>query len=540
MSKHIICCGGVISGTGKGVSAASIGLLLKLRGHSVQLIKFDPYLNINAGILAPREHGECFLCDDGSETDLDLGHYERIAGVTVGKENIYTSGTLYQELVTEQEEGKWLGQTLQINPHVMQKIHDRLDKLAEGTDIIISEIGGTVGDAESDAFYKTARQLQNQHPGDVLVVMVAPILWVETIKEFKTKPLQRSVQDLMAYGINPDILLCRVDRPVPEKILQKVSDLSGIPREAVFDAPDVKSIYQVPIEFYNRHLDDLIADKFRLKRGGCRIHKYREHVEKYVNNNLEVVNIGIFGKYDNCDEAYMSLKEALVHAGLNNDVKVNIVWAKAETLEAYKDMRGLSTLFQNLHGVIIPGGFDARGVEGKIKAIRYVREKQIPFLGICLGLQCSVIEFARNVCNMEGANSMEFDPETKHPVIHYVEGQEKLTKKSGTMRLGAYDCDLDKNSKTYELYRKLRISERHRHRYEVNPEYIERFKEKGYRVVGKTPEVGLVEIMELDNHPFFVATQAHPEFKSKLLEPAPLFDGLVKAAINLKRNQEEQ
>lgn len=534
MAKHIIVAGGVISGTGKGVSAASIGLLLKLRGHSVQIIKFDPYLNINAGILAPREHGECFLCDDGSETDLDLGHYERIAGITVSNKNIYTSGTLYQELVEEQEQGKWLGQTLQINPHVMQKIKSRLDDLGKDADIVISEIGGTVGDAESDAFYKTTRQLQREYNGDVLVVMVAPILWVETIKEFKTKPLQRSMQDLLSYGISPDILFCRVDRPVPEKLLKKVSNLCGVPREAVFDAPDVRTIYEVPIEFYNRHVDDLIADKLRLKRSGCRIHKYREHVEKYVNNDLPVVNIGIFGKYDNCDEAYMSLKEALLHAGLANDVKVKIKWVKAEELEQYKDMRGVRTFFDDLDGIIVPGGFDSRGAEGKIKAIRYVREKGVPFLGICLGLQCAVIEFARNVLGWEDANSLEFDKSTEHPVINFVEGQEGLKKKSGTMRLGAYDCELAKDSLAHNLYGKKTISERHRHRYEVNSEYAEELEKKGMKMTGVNPESGLVEMVEIPEHPFFVATQAHPEFKSKLLEPAPLFDGLVKAAIARK------
>lgn len=534
MAKHIIVAGGVISGTGKGVSAASIGLLLKQRGHSVQIIKFDPYLNINAGILAPREHGECFLCDDGSETDLDLGHYERIAGITVSNKNIYTSGTLYQELVGEQEQGKWLGQTLQINPHVMQKIKNRLDDLGQDADIVISEIGGTVGDAESDAFYKTTRQLQREYNGDVLVVMVAPILWVETIKEFKTKPLQRSMQDLLSYGISPDILFCRVDRPVPEKILKKVANLCGVPREAVFDAPDVRTIYEVPIEFYNRHVDDLIADKLRLKRSGCRIHKYREHVEKYVNNDLPVINIGIFGKYDNCDEAYMSLKEALLHAGLANDVKVKIKWVKAEELEQYKDMRGVRTFFDELDGIIVPGGFDSRGAEGKIKAIRYVREKGIPFLGICLGLQCAVIEFARNVVGWETANSLEFDKNTSHPVINFVEGQESLKKKSGTMRLGAYDCELVKDSLAHKLYRKKTISERHRHRYEVNSEYTEDLQKKGMSLSGVNPESGLVEMVEIAEHPFFIATQAHPEFKSKLLEPAPLFDGLVKAAIARK------
>lgn len=536
MAKQIFVCGGVISGTGKGVSSASIGLLLKLRGSTIQIVKFDPYLNINAGILAPREHGECFLCDDGTECDLDLGHYERIAGVTMSRSNIYTSGTLYKELVEEQESGKWLGQTLQINPHVMQKIQDRLDLLSSDVDIVISEIGGTVGDAESDAFYKSARAVKQRLGDDCLVIMVAPILWVPTIQEFKTKPLQRSVQDLQSYGINPDILLCRVDREVPIKTLDKVSRLCGIPREAVFDAPDVKTIYQVPIEFYNRHLDDLIADKLHLKRGGCKIHKYRQCVERYLENDKPAITIGVFGKYDNCDEAYISLKEALYHAGLENDVRVKVKWVVAEDLESSKGMRSVHKYFEGLDGIIVPGGFDGRGVEGKIKAIRFAREKKIPFLGICLGLQCAVIEFARNVCNLD-ANSLEFEPETPNPVVNFITGQEDLTKKCGTMRLGAYECELAKKSLAYQLYGKKVISERHRHRYEVNEDYINNLEKSGLRVSGRNPETGLVEMMELDqvDHPYFIGTQAHPEFQSKLLKPAPLFNGLVATAVRLNK-----
>lgn len=537
MSKYIFVCGGVLSGCGKGVASASMGLLLKLRGHSIEIVKFDPYLNTSASLLAPREHGECFLCDDGTETDLDLGHYERIANTVVSGRNIYTSGALYQELIKEQEDGKWMGQTIQINPHVIRKINDRLDLLSKDADIVIAEVGGTVGDAESDAFYKTAKQLKQKHGDDCLIVMVAPILWVPTIGEFKTKPLQRSVQDLQSYGISPDVLLCRVDKPIPDKILSKVSDLTGVSREAVFDAPDVRTIYEVPIELYNRHLDDLIIDKFRLKRSGCRIYKYKETVEKYINNDLQQIEIGVFGKYDNCSEAYISLKEALLHAGLACDVKVKIRWINSEELESYKDMRGVHTFFEGLDGIIVPGGFDERGVEGKIKACRYAREKDIPFLGICLGMQCAVIEFARNICNMEGANSLEFDSNTKFPVISYVEGQEGLVKKSGTMRLGAYACSLEKDSLARKLYGEKDISERHRHRYEVNPEFIDTYKENGLIISGINPDSNLVEIMELGNHPFFIATQAHPEFKSRLMKPAPLFRGLVEAALNRRTSR---
>lgn len=537
MAKYIFVVGGVYSGTGKGVTSASIGLLMKLRGHSVQIIKFDPYLNINAGVLAPREHGECFLCDDGTETDLDLGHYSRIAGVDMSSKNIYTSGTLYKELIEEQESGRWLGETIQIIPHVTDKIKDRLKLLGKEAEIVIAEIGGTVGDIESGQFYEAIRQFKRCYGDDAIIAHVAPILWVPTINEFKTKPFQNSVKDLQRHGLQPDILLCRTNKPTEDnKLLKKISNLTNVPLQNVFEAPDVETIYKVPIEFYNRHLDDLIADIFHLPRNGCRIHKYRSVVERYVNNSLDVVNIAIFGKYDNCDEAYISLKEALLHAGLANDIKVKIQWRNAEDLESLSGMRGVHKHFEGIDGIIVPGGFDKRGVEGKIKAIRYAREKKIPFLGICLGLQCAVIEFARNVAGMENANSIEFDKKTKCPVVHFVDGQEELKKKCGNMRLGAYDCELTKGTLSYNLYGNKLIAERHRHRYEVNNEYCDQLAERGLRVSGRNPDTGLVEMMEIDSelHPFFIGTQAHPEFKSKLLEPAPLFNGLVTAAIRKK------
>jgi len=541
MAKYIFVAGGVISGTGKGVSAASIGLLLKFRGHNVTLIKFDPYLNTNAGVLAPREHGECFLCDDGTETDLDLGHYERIAAISVSKSNICTSGTLHKELIEEQEAGKYLGQTIQLIPHLTDKIQQRLLDLGKDHDVVIAEVGGTVGDSESFAFFEAIRQFKQNHKNDVVVVMVAPILWVNTIKEFKTKPLQNAVKTLQGHGLQLDVIFCRVDRPVPEKILQKVSNLANVPRECIFDAPDVSSIYEVPLAFYDRHVDDLFVDLFHLNRSACRVHKYREVVEKYVNNNLPAVQIGIFGKYENCDEAYISLKEALIHAGIANDVKVDIKWIKAEDLEKYKDNRGVNKFFEGLHGIIVPGGFDNRGTEGKIRAIQYVREKKIPFLGICLGMQCAVVEYARNVCKLDGANSLEFDSNTPYPVIHYIPGQETQEKKSGTMRLGAYDCDLTKDSLAADLYNSKQISERHRHRFEVNNEYLSTLEEGGLVVSGRNPATGLVEIMELPReiHPYFIGTQAHPEFKSRLTAAAPLFRGLITAAINKLQTSNE-
>ncbi len=539
MSKYIIVVGGVYSGSGKGVSTASLGFLLRMRDLKVIPVKFDPYLNVNAGILSPREHGEVFLCEDGSETDLDLGTYERIMGVEVSSKNVLTSGQIYEELLTEQKEGKYLGQTVQLIPHVTDKIMDRLKSLGEGQDCVLVEIGGTVGDIESGPFLKAIRQFKQENFDDVLIVHVAPILWIQTIKEFKTKPLQQSIETLQSFGIAPDILLCRCpgDRELPTKLLDKVASLTGIRRKAIFAAPDVKTLYHVPLEFYTRDIDDLIVDRFRFGRNGVNIKKHKEICERMVSPDLPVIQIGVLAKYiDNSEEAYKSLSEALVHSAAAIDVKVNINWISAEDVENCK--RGIGKFFEHLHALIVPGGFDYRGVEGKIRGAKWAREHKLPFLGICLGLQCSVIEFARNVLGLE-ANSIEFDPKTQNPVVHFVAGQEELKEKSANMRLGAYDCELVKDSLAHELYRKKLISERHRHRYEVNPAYLDGMAAKGFKVSGKNPQTSLVEVMELDRtvHPFYIGTQAHPEFRSRLMSPAPLFAGLVEAGLKMKQNK---
>lgn len=532
-SKYIIVVGGVYSGSGKGVSTASLGLLLKMRDLKVTPVKFDPYLNVNAGILSPREHGEVFLCDDGSETDLDLGTYERIMGVEVSSKNILTSGQVYEELLTEQKGGKYLGQTVQFIPHVTDKIQARLKSLGEGNDCVIVEIGGTVGDIESGPFLEAIRQFKQDNFDDVIIVHVAPILWIPTIKEFKTKPLQQSIKTLQSFGITPDILLCRCpgDRELSTKLLDKIANLTGVRRKAVFAAPDVQSVYHVPLEFYNRDIDDLIVDRFRFGRNGISIKKHKELVENMVSPDLPVVEIGVLAKYiENADEAYLSLKEALVHSAAAMNAKVKIRWISAEDVENCK--RNVGKFFDGLQGLIVPGGFDCRGVEGKIRGAKWAREHKLPFLGICLGLQCAVIEFARNALGLE-ANSMEFDPNTSNPVVHFVAGQAELKEKSANMRLGAYDCELVKESLAHSLYRKKLVSERHRHRYEVNPAYIDAMSAKGFKVTGKNPQSGLVEVMELDRtvHPFYIGTQAHPEFRSRLMSPAPLFAGLVEAGL---------
>lgn len=542
MCKYIVISGGVVSGIGKGISAASIGLLMKMRGEAVQIIKFDPYLNISASLLSPYQHGEVFLCDDGSETDLDLGHYERIVGIEVSGKNICTNGSLFSGIFTDEVEGKFMGQTVQIVPHVTDKIQERLIELGQSSDIVIVEIGGTVGDFESGHFYEAIRQFkQKLGENNFLLVHVAPVLWMDTIKELKTKPLQNSIRELQRFGLQPDVLLCRIekDREIPKKMMEKISHLTSVPMDAIFDAPDVQSVYQVPVCFYDRHIDDFIADRFKLKRNGVRIHKWRELVERYVGGtNMPEINMGVIGKYAKMPDAYMSLKEAIYHAGVANSCKVNIHWIEAEKLEEYSTFRGLHKYFDDVHCVIVPGGFDNRGIEGKIKAIQYVREKKIPFLGICLGLQCAVIEFARNVSGMVKANSEEFvkGDDNSDLVVHFVEGQQSLRKKGGTLRLGAYDCSLVKNSAAHNIYKKKLVSERHRHRYEVNGKYVSRFSEQGLLVSGTNPGSELVEIMELDRkiHPFFIGCQFHPEFKSRLDSPHPLFESLIAQAVEYK------
>lgn len=534
MCKFVIVVGGVYSGTGKGIVASSLGLLMKLRGKKIQIIKFDPYLNINAGIIRPSDHGEVYVCDDGSEVDLDLGSYFRIAGIETSNKNICTSGTLYKEILDEQEQGKHIGNTVQLQPHMTNKVKKRLNDLKEDNDLVVVEIGGTVGDSESYMFFEAIRQFKQELKDDVLITMVSPVLWVNTIKEFKTKPLQNSVIELQKHGLQPDIMFCRSEKEIPNDILQKVSMITGIKRDNIFDAPDVKTVYQVPVEFYNRHVDDSIVDLFRMKRGSCRIQKYRKLVDKCKSDDLPILNIAIIGKYSNCDESYISVKESLVHAAAFNEVRVNIKWVNSNDLnENY-----LKSMM--LHGLIVPGGFDSRGTEGKIEAIKFCRENKIPFLGICLGLQCAVIEFCRNVLNIKNATSEEFDKNSDNKVVHLMESQKKLKTKLSNMRLGAFDCVLEKQSLAYKLYKKVNISERHRHRFEINNEYESLMREKGFFVSGKSPDNELIEIMELDTelHPFFIATQAHPEFKSSLVDPSCLFSGLVKSSLDYKTRSE--
>lgn len=535
MCKYIIVAGGVISGIGKGVAASSIGLLLKLRGHDVTCLKLDGYGNIDCGIINPTEHGNPWVTECGQEADLDLGHYERIIDICTTKKNICTAGTIHKEIIEEQQSGKFLGVTIQ-SSHFVKKALERIIDVGVDHEIAIVEIGGTLGDHENFQYFEAVRQLKQQHGNDVIITLVAPIFYLNTIKEFKTKPLQSSVKELQKYGLQADIIFCRTERDLPEGYLTKIADLTNVPKNQIFEAKDVPSIYQVPIEFYNRQVDDLVVDLLRLNRSSCRIHKYKELVEKYSNEDLPHLKIGIVVKYKNEEESYLDIREALIHAGINQDLKIDIQWIKSEDLEKCKNEEELKSYFKEVNGLIIGPGFGKRGIEGKISAIKFARENKIPILGICLGLQCMAIEVARDLCNLQNANSMEFDRKAIHPVVHYLPDQENIKNKVGTMRLGAYDCELTKDSIAMKLYDKKLISERHRHRLEINDKYLQDFEKAGFNVSGINPETNLVEIMELSNHPFFVGVQAHPEYKSRLTNPSPLFLGLIKASLAYKEN----
>ncbi len=543
MGKCVVVCGAVISGSGKGVAASSIALLLKQRSFNVNYLKFDPYFCLSAGTLSPAEHGETYVLngngksgENSVECDLDLGHVERVTGLTLTKDSICTSGMLFKELIEDQEQGKYLGKTITSCPYLTDKIINRIEKLSENSNVIV-EIGGSVDDIESGIYLQAICQLKQKHPKDCLVVVVAPVLWLDVIEEFKTKPLQRGIRDLQSYGIIPDILICRSSKKIPEEILRKIHDSTNIPRDCIFVGPDCKSIYEVPLQFYDQSLDDVIVDKLSLKRNPCRISQYRNLVEGHKNaKDLKEITLAVVGKYANFSEAYLSLKEACNHAAIHNGIKLTIKWILTSEIEN----KGAEEFLKDVDAVIVPGGFDSRGVNEKILTIKYCRENNVPILGICLGLQCMAIEIARNVCKLENANSVEFNKKTPYPVVHYLPGQENIKNKSGTMRLGAYECELENDSLARELYENKIVSERHRHRLEINEEFVEGFSKVGFVVSGRNPEKKLIEFMELKGHNFFLGLQGHPEYKSRLMEPAPVFCGLLKAAIKYKEGKNGQ
>jgi CTP synthase len=535
--KYIFVTGGVVSSLGKGIASSSIGLLLKKRGLRVNLQKFDPYINVDPGTMNPFQHGEVFVLDDGAETDLDLGHYERFIGESLTKDNNLTSGQIYDAVISRERRGDYLGSTVQVIPHITNEIKDRIKKVSRKNgevDVVITEIGGTVGDIESLPFLEAIRQMGLEcGPHNTLFIHLTLVPFVESAGEVKTKPTQHSVKELREIGIQPNMLLCRTAQPLSKQIKEKIGLFCNVPSEAVIQAIDVDCIYEVPLLFHREGLDDLIIKHLDLKCGKLELDDWVKMVEK-IKNPKNKVKIGICGKYTHLKDAYKSIIEAFVHAGVENDSRVELKWINAEELtEKTADLH-----LGDVDGVLTPGGFGERGIEGKIEAVRYVRENQIPYLGICLGMQCAVIEFARNVCKLEKANSFEFDQETKYPVIHLMPDQEKITDLGGTMRLGAYSCILEKDSLSFKAYGEREISERHRHRYEFNNQFREILTRAGLKLTGLSPDGRLVEIIELEGHPWFVAVQFHPELKSRPTKAHPLFRDLVKAALKYRKSRE--
>ncbi|HIP84276.1 MAG TPA: CTP synthase (glutamine hydrolyzing) [Methanothermococcus okinawensis] len=544
--KYIFITGGVVSSLGKGITASSIGRLLKARNFDVNMVKIDPYLQIDAGTMSPYEHGEVFVTDDGGETDLDIGNYERFIDVSLKADNNITAGKVYKTVLEKERRGEYLGKTVQVIPHITDEIKERIKKLGEGYDITIVEIGGTVGDIESLPFLEAIRQFKKDVGKDnVLYIHVSLLPYLKTTGEVKTKPTQHSVKELRSIGIQPDILVCRTEVPIGEKIREKLALFCDVDREAVIEARDARTIYEVPLNLEKEGLGNLIVKKLKLTEVYSRkysgdskrvfepdLSQWRAIVDRII-NPLHEITVAIVGKYVKLKDAYMSIIEALVHAGAKNDTRVNIRWINAEELESKNYMDILDNYRENgeLGGILVPGGFGERGVNGKINAIRYAREKKIPFLGICLGMQCAVIEYARNVCNLEGAHSTEFHKDTPHPVVDLLPEQVNLKEKGGTMRLGAYPAVLKEDSLTHSLYGKKMVYERHRHRYEVNPKYHHILERNGLTISGMSPDGKLAEFIELKDHPFFIGTQGHPEFKSRPNRPHPLFDGFVRTIL---------
>jgi len=530
MSKLIFVTGGVVSSLGKGLASASIGNLLESRGLKITFLKLDPYINVDPGTMNPYQHGEVYVTEDGAETDLDLGHYERYTSLTLTRENNYTTGRIYHAVITKERRGDYLGGTVQVVPHVTDEIKQCIMRISQGMDVTIVEIGGTVGDIESLPFLEAIRQIPYDVGRDnVLYVHLTLVPYIGAAGELKTKPTQHSVNKLREIGIQPNILLCRTDRYLPPELKAKIAMFCNVEKDAVITAKDVETIYEVPIVFRKEGLDELIVRQLKLETGPPNLREWDAMVQKIKHPKHEV-SIALVGKYAGLKECYKSLAEALVHGGIDHETRVNVNWIESEEVER----QGTERILREADGILIPGGFGARGIEGKIVTIQYAREHQIPFLGLCLGMQCATIEFARNVAGLVGANSAEFDEKTPHPVIHLMSDQQSVNDKGGTMRLGAYACKLGEGTLAQKMYGVSEVRERHRHRYEFNNAYREQLTAKGLILSGLSPDGRLVEIVELQNHPWFLATQFHPEYKSRPHHPHPLFSGFVGAALRRK------
>jgi CTP synthase len=525
-TKYIFVTGGVVSSLGKGIAAASIGRLLVERGLAVTIQKFDPYINVDPGTMSPFQHGEVYVTDDGAETDLDLGHYERFINESLSQANNVTTGRIYQNIITKERRGDFLGATVQVIPHVTDEIKSYIQMLSPGHDVVITEVGGTVGDIESLPFLEAIRQFR-QDVGwkNTVLIHLTLVPYIAAAGELKTKPTQHSVRELMEIGLQPDILVCRTEWPLPEEVRRKVARFCNVDIRDVIESCDMDTIYEVPLRFREQRLDDRIVDHLALATLEPDLTDWESMVERIKHPGSGEVRVAVVGKYTSLVDSYKSIQEALIHGGIANDVGVRIDWLSSEAI----DSRGAATL-SPYDAVLIPGGFGQRGVEGMVDTVRYLREQGIPYLGICLGLQCAIIELARNVCGLEGADSAEFEPETPHPVISLLDSQMKVTMMGGTMRLGAYPAHLVTGSRVKEIYGEDEISERHRHRYEVNNDYRDVLERGGLGFSGVSPGGGLVEIIELREHPFFVATQFHPELKSRPTRAHPLFAAFIAAA----------
>ncbi len=540
--KYIFVTGGVVSSLGKGLAAASMGALLESRGQTVTLQKLDPYINIDPGTMSPFQHGEVYVTDDGTETDLDLGHYERYTSAQLNRNSNFTTGKIYYSVIMKERRGDYLGGTVQVVPHITNEIKDSIKSVAHAVDVVIVEIGGTIGDIESLPFLEAIRQFrQDVGRKNVIYVHLTLVPYIRAAGELKSKPTQHSVKELLQIGIQPDILICRTEHFLPDDLKRKIALFCNVDHDAVISAQDVETIYEVPLLFHREGLDDKIVELLDIQSGRQDLSEWEAIVDR-IKHPTYNTTIGLVGKYVDLRESYKSLNEALTHGGAANDARVNIKWVDAEEIEA----RGAEKLLHDVDGVLVPGGFGDRGIEGKIAAIRYARTEKIPFLGICLGMQCAVIEYARHVCNLPQANSSEFDGETPDPVIYLLEKwkdfkdntiQERTEQsdKGGTMRLGAYPCVLSEGSFSHQAYGVREISERHRHRYEFNNDYMDVLKEHGLQISGISPDKELVEIVEVKDHPWFVGCQFHPEFKSRPRKAHPLFREFVKASLRHKQ-----